>query len=106
MSTLEQIQTRLEKEKNCLPPEVLQRLQKALTEGVDAEKCGSFLSEIEEIHRQLETAGRFTVFVVNVESKGKLVGGGGGAAEMGKWYPHLIKGILCNLSLTSNLREL
>ena len=105
MSTLEQIQTRLEKEKNCLPPEVLQRLQKALTEGVDAEKCGSFLSEIEEIHRQLETAGRFTVFVVNVESKGKLVEGEG-AAEMGKWYPHLIIGILCNLSLTSNLREL
>ena len=59
MSTLERIQTRLEKDKNCLPPEVLQRLQKALTEGIDAEKCGSFLSEIEEIHRQLETAGGF-----------------------------------------------
>ena len=56
VSTLEKIQSRLERNKSRLPADVLERLQKALMDGVDAEKCVSFLSEIEEIHLQLESA--------------------------------------------------
>ena len=56
VSTLGKIQSRLERNKNRLPADLLERLEKALTDGVDAEKCVSFLSEIEEIHRQLESA--------------------------------------------------
>ena len=56
MATLEKIHDRLETYKNHLPPAALERLQRALAEGVGGEKCGSFLAEIEEIHREFEAA--------------------------------------------------
>ena len=56
MATLEKIQGRLDTYKNHLPPAALERLQRALAEGVGGEKCGSFLADIEEIHREFEAA--------------------------------------------------